>query len=377
MKIHNQNVKINDFCNSYPMEKRNLRLLSVLVAIVLMGALLMAGCTGTEEAQTATPTAAATAQPTVAAENIALKVYHAGSLAQPMEAMKTAFEAEYSNVEVQLVSGGSTKLAKEITELDAVADVYASADYSLIPSLLMPAEKADWYATFAKNGLVLCYTDKSKYVDELTADNWYEILGRDDVAWAFSDPNLDPCGYRSLMVIQLAEKEYNDDMIFDNLVASRSSITTTETDGVTTVNAQELNPEYPLSIDEKSVNLITGLVAGNLDYAWEYRSVGAQNAADGVKFIELPESIDLSSVDYTDDYATVKIDTAGGVMTGKPVVYGVTVPTNADEPESGEEFVAMLLGTTGQQIMNNAGQPPIVPAGGFGDVPAALQAFVA
>ena len=357
------------------MEKRNLRLLSVLVAIVLMGALLMAGCTGTEQAQPTSP--AATAQPTVAAENFALKVYHAGSLAQPMAAMETAFEAEYPNVDVQLHSGGSTKLAKEITELDAVADVYASADYSLIPNLLIPAEKADWYATFAKNGLVLCYTDKSKYVDELTADNWYEILGRDDVAWAFSDPNLDPCGYRSLMVIQLAEKEYNDNMIFDNLIASRSSITTSEADGVTTVDATELNPTYPLSVDEKSVNLITGLEAGNLDYAWEYRSVGAQNAADGVKFLELPASIDLSSVDYTEDYATVQINTAGGVMKGKPVVYGVTVPTNADQPESGTEFVAMLLGTTGQQIMNDAGQPPIVPAGGFGDVPAALQAFVA
>ena len=375
MKIHNQNVKINDFYNSYLMEKRNLRLLSVLVAIVLMGALLMAGCTGTEQAQPTSP--AATAQPTVAAENFALKVYHAGSLAQPMAAMETAFEAEYPNVDVQLHSGGSTKLAKEITELDAVADVYASADYSLIPNLLIPAEKADWYATFAKNGLVLCYTDKSKYVDELTADNWYEILGRDDVAWAFSDPNLDPCGYRSLMVIQLAEKEYNDNMIFDNLIASRSSITTSEADGVTTVDATELNPTYPLSVDEKSVNLITGLEAGNLDYAWEYRSVGAQNAADGVKFLELPASIDLSSVDYTEDYATVQINTAGGVMKGKPVVYGVTVPTNADQPESGTEFVAMLLGTTGQQIMNDAGQPPIVPAGGFGDVPAALQAFVA
>ena len=367
----NQNVKINPFCNSYLMEKRNLQLLSVLVAIVLMGALLMAGCTGTEEAQPASPAE------TAAAENIALKVYHAGSLAKPMTAMEAAFEAESPNVDVQLHSGGSTKLAKEITELDAVSDVYASADYSLIPNLLMPADKADWYATFAKNGLVLCYTDKSKFADELTADNWYEILGRDDVAWAFSDPNLDPCGYRSLMVIALAENEYNNDMIFDNLVAANSAITATEADGVVTVDATETDPTYPLTIRAKSVDLITGLEAGNLDYAWEYRSVGAQNAADGVKFIELPAAIDLSSVDYTDEYAKVQINTGGGVMKGKPVVYGVTVPTNADQTEAGTEFVGMLLGTTGQQIMTEAGQPPIVPAGGFGDVPAVLQAFVA
>ncbi|EHQ36933.1 tungstate/molybdate binding protein [Methanoplanus limicola DSM 2279] len=354
-----------------------------LVAALICATVMMCGCTGTgDNTPAVTPTEAstaqATAQPTAAqetSEKSTLKVFHAGSLASPMEQMEAAYEAEYTDVDVQLYSGGSTKLAKEIVELGKVADVYASADYSLIPGLMVP-DYADWYVTFAKNRMVLCYTDKSKYADEVTADNWYEILGKDDVAWAFSDPNLDPCGYRSLMVIQLAEVNYNDDMIFDNLVGARSGISHSFEDGVATIHAKDPAPVYPLSIDEKSVNLIAGLEAGNLDYAWEYMSVAEQNADSGVKYIELPEAIDLSSISYADAYAKVQIETEGGMMVGKPIVYGATVPTTADQPENGDKFVAMLIGETGQKIMKDAGQPPIVPATGFLDIPSSLSALV-
>lgn len=63
-------------------------------------------------------------------------------------------------------------------------------------------------------------------------------------------------------------------------------------------------------------------------------------------------------------------------MKGKPIVYGVTVPTTADNPETGVEFVSMLIGPTGQQIMEDAGQPPITPPVGFVDIPAALGNLV-
>ena len=343
----------------------------ILVFSLICAAVFICGCTGNGE-----KVSQEQVLPTTTAEKTVLKVFHAGSLAAPMEEMEAAFEAVNSDIDVQLYSGGSTKLAKEIVELGKPADVFASADYTLIPSLMVP-DFATWYATFAKNRMVLCYSDKSKFADEVTADNWYEVLGREGVAWAFSDPNLDPCGYRSLMTIQLAESNYNDDQIFDNLVAKNSKITTTVKDGVTTIHAIEQDPTFPLSIDEKSVNLITGLSAGNLDYAWEYRSVAEQNAESGIRYIELPEAVDLSSIDYEDTYAKVVVETAGGMMTGKPIVYGVTVPTTADQPENGEKFVEMLVGKTGQDIMNNAGQPPIVPATGFLDVPAGLLASLA
>lgn len=355
------------------MMKKNLVFL--MAVAVVCATVFICGCTGNGETS-ATPTADQTPEQTAAAEEkIVLTVYQAGSLTSPMEKMEAAFEAEHSNVDVQLHPAGSTKLAKEITELDAVADVYASADYSLIPSMMIP-DYASWYVTFAKNQMVLCYTDKSKFADEVTADNWYEILARDDVTWGFSDPNLDPCGYRSLMVITLAQFEYNDDTIFDNLVGEFSQIYPTVADGVVTIHANETSPVHPVTITPKSVELIAGLESGNLDYAWEYRSVAEQNAASGVKYIEMPEGIDLSSIAYKDTYAKVLIDTEGGIMKGKPIVYGVTVPKTAENPETGVEFVSMLIGPTGQQIMADAGQPPINPPVGFVDIPAALKSLV-
>ena len=61
----------------------------------------------------------------------------------------------------------------------------------------------------------------SKYANEVNADNWYDILTCSDVAWGHSDLNLDPCGYRSLMVLQLAEKFYKKPGLYDRLIASR------------------------------------------------------------------------------------------------------------------------------------------------------------
>lgn len=358
---------------------------SLLVAAVLLvcAAVFLCGCTGTQTDATdgvttpapgdenVTPTTNETVAP---AEGEVLNVFHAGSLAKPFEELEQTFEDAHPGVDVRLYAGGSTKLAREITDLGKNADVYATADYLLIPNLLVPAEKADWYLTFAKNRLVLCYTNESNYADEVDDTNWYTILAKDDVNWAFSDPNQDPCGYRAPMVIQLAEFNYEDDQIFDNTVAAHSNITVTEENGTYTIHATEPDPELPLQIRPKSVELVQMLQAGGLDYAWEYRSVAVQH---GLNFLELPEAIDLSSVEYADTYKQVQIECTDGTKAATPVVYGVTIPTNAEHSEMALEFVKMLVGEEGQAIMDAQGQPPIVPANAFGDVPAELANFTA
>jgi molybdate/tungstate transport system substrate-binding protein len=78
-----------------------------------------------------------------------------------------------------------------------------------------------WNIRFATNQLVLCYTDKSRFAKEINADNWRKILSRKGVIWGHSDPNLDPCGYRSLMVLQLAEKFYKQPGLYDRLIAKK------------------------------------------------------------------------------------------------------------------------------------------------------------
>ena len=92
-----------------------------------------------------------------------------------------------------------------------------------------------------------------------------------------------------------------DGQIFERFVRANSNITVSEENGVLTIHAKSPEPKAPLQVRPKSVELVQMLESGGLDYAWEYRSVAAQN---NLKFIELPEAIDLSSVKYADDYAT-------------------------------------------------------------------------
>jgi molybdate/tungstate transport system substrate-binding protein len=317
---------------------------------------------------------------TLQPEEKVLKVFCAGSLTLPFEDIEAQFEADNPNVDVQLEPAGSVACVQKITESDEKCDVLASADYSLIPSMMMTTESnyADWYIIFAVNRMTLAYTDNSKYADEITADNWYEILRRSDVKWGFSDPNLDPCGYRSPMVIQLAEHEYGDDMIFEDLIEANSDITVSEEAGTYLINANmtDLNPNTNrLMIREKSVELVTFVQEGGLDYAFEYSSVAKQH---GLKYLELPPSIDLSSTDYENLYKTVKIEKTTTTSTGAPIVYGLTIPTNAPNPTLAAEFVEYIINEFGQTVFNNNGQPPVVPAlaDDVSKVPQSLQSYV-
>jgi molybdate/tungstate transport system substrate-binding protein len=343
-----------------------------ILTFLVMALILSCACVSQEPGATATPTA--TPAP---GEKITVKVFLAGSLTGPFEKLKAEFEAKYPNTEVLLEPAGSVDTVKKVTELQKSADVVATADYALIPLYMVP-DDADWYITFAKNQMTIAYTNKSNYASEITADNWYEILNRDGVRWAFSDPNADPCGYRTPMVIQLAEGYYKDDTIFETLIGQHSGITESESGGVWTIDATDPTPDgTKLTIRPKSVDLVQMLQAGGIDYAWEYRSVSVQN---DMNYVELPEAIDLSSVDYANNYATVQVKALAGNGTtlykGAPIVYGVTVPKIAEHPDYGVLFVKMLIGPEGQAILTADGQPPIVPAGGFGDVPAELSGMV-
>lgn len=346
-----------------------------LIIAVLFVTVFIAGCTSTPStpaAATSGVTAAATP-----AEKIQVKVFLAGSLTGPFEKIKAKFEDKYPNTEVLLEPAGSVECIKKVTENKKPADVIASADYALIPQYMVPND-ADWYLTFAKNSMVLTYADSSKYADEINKDNWYKILARDDVRWAFSDPNADPCGYRTPMVIKLAEGKYGDNTIFNTLVEKHSKITATKEGNVWTLDATNPSPDgTKLTIRPKSVELVQMVQAGGIDYAWEYHSVAVQN---NLKFVELPEEIDLSAVKYADNYKTVQTKAVKGNGTtnyvGSPIVYGVTVPKIAEHPDMGLAFVEMLIGPEGQAILAADGQPPIVPADAFGAVPASLDSMV-
>jgi len=300
-----------------------------------------------------------------------LKVFHAGSLSIPFSQVEEIFESNHPDVDVQLEAHGSVVAVRQVTEVGKMGDVVAVADFSLIPSMMVP-EYASFYLQFAKNRMVLAYTEESELADKVNSDNWYNVLRNPDVRYGFSNPNMDPCGYRSPMVMQLAETHYLDDKILDDLVIDNSAITVDERDGNYQINTPEaLRPNTAkLSIRDKSVSLVALLQNGGLDYAYEYMSVAKQH---GLEYVTLPESIDLSSTEHADTYKHVTVKTAdGNVKTAKPIVYGITIPSNAEHPELAREFVQLIISKKGQEVFSELGQPPIVPARGFGETPETL-----
>lgn len=341
-----------------------------LLMVCLIIILATVGCIGEDQvtptptpAPTQTPDITRTATPVPEPETTYLKVFHAGSLTNPLAEVEKSLEDTYPNVDVQREAAGSAKTIRKVTELGKNADVVGSADYTLIPSMMYP-DYADWCIKFAKNQMVIAYLDHSKYSDGINDTNWYEILNRDGVKYGFSNPNDDPCGYRSQMVCQLAELHYNDSTIFEDLIANNTDMTIVEENGTYTVKvppSEAISPNTEkVMVRSMEMELIHGLESGDIDYFFIYRSVAVQH---NLSFVELPPQIDLSDITYADTYGKVKVELAtGNTVTGKPIVYGITIPNNAENKEMAIEFVKIVVSEEGQKIFTDLGQPPIVPA---------------
>ena len=344
------------------MRNRIARITSIVLALIL-ALTLVAGCGG-EIARTET-----------------LTIYHAGSLAVPFKELEAEFEKSHPNVDVLRESGGSAKVINKSIAREKAGesppDIIASADYKLIPDRLYEPGYADWYIVFARNTMVLCYRDGAPYADEITsgAKTWYQVLRNEDVTWGHSNPDDDPCGYRTPMVIQLAQKYYYDEAaafglspdsnangLYDALIPGSRHERGRASQGKETVRS-------------KSVDLIALLQSGDLDYAFEYRSVAVQH---GLDFIELDDAINLSQtgeignagITYEDFYQKASIEiikTPGPPPTyaakkGKPIVYGITILSNAPNKELAAEFIALLLSEKGHEVMEvKNGQPCVVP----------------
>ncbi len=286
-------------------------------------------------------------------EPLVLMVEHAGSLTKPIREVEDAFNKEKGlDVTFKDESHGSVAVVKDVSELHKLVDVVATADYSLIPKYLIP-RYANWYIQFATNKLVIVYTDKSKFADQIDANNWYDILARPGVEFGFSDPNADPCGYRTRLMLKLANLYYKNPDIEEDLVK----------------NCPKAN------IKPKAVELVAQVQSGELDYAFEYLSVAVQN---GLKYLELPDQLNFSNAQYADFYAKATLVLKDGkVVQGKPIIYGITIPKNALNKDLAAKFIAFLLSDKGKEIFAQNGQPFVkfktnVPKN---ELPKELQAY--
>lgn len=264
-----------------------------------------------------------------------LIIFHAGSLSIPFQELADTFELHHSDIRVQLEADGSVACARKITELNRKADIMASADIKIINKMLIP-EYADSAIAFAGNEMVIAFHENSTAHDTINAINWPGILLNPDIRYGRSNPDLDPCGYRTVLVMKLQEKYITNQHFVKKL----------------------LNKDKRY-IRPKETDLLALLETNTIDYMFIYKSVAQQH---NLKWIELQPKVNLSSEAYTDAYQSVSIDIKGNspedtlTISGSPMTYGICKLKNAPNTKAAEEFIQLLLSKKGQKIITNNGQ---------------------
>ncbi len=275
-----------------------------------------------------------------------LVIFHAASLALPFKELERIYETEHPGVDVVREPSSSRVAIHKVTETHRSADIVASADEALLRQLLLPTH-AKWSAAFARNHIVIAYAIQSRYRTEIGAYNWYEVLLRDDVGYGYCNPNQAPVGYRTRLVWKLADLYYDDEAggekIYERLVE----------------NCPEANIRPHVN------ELIPMLQSFSLDYIFTYSSIAMQHR---LEWIKLPAEIDLGTSEFAELYGQVGIEiegkTPGATITknGKPIVYGVSIVPDAQNPQDAEAFLELLLGPRGAEVMEKSFQEPVTPA---------------
>jgi len=286
-----------------------------------------------------------------------LIVFHAGSLAVPFKQICEEFSRHYPNVKIIREVAGSRACARKITDLHKPCDIIVTADYTVINDLLIP-EYAEWNIKFAGNEMVIAFRTDSHIASQTNKDNWYDILLEKDVTFGRSDPNSDPCGYRAVLVIKLAEKFYNKPGLAYKMLAK---------------DRRYIRP--------KEVDLLALLEVGELDCIFIYRSVAEQHK---LKYIQLEDEINLKRAKFANLYKSVSVRLTGKkpgtfiTKTGAPIVYGVTIPNNAPNCKLALTFLSFLLeADKGGAILEKNGQTFMVPlpTDTFNKIPYSLKCF--
>jgi molybdate/tungstate transport system substrate-binding protein len=282
-----------------------------------------------------------------------LVIFHAGSLSVPFREIADSFMLVNPGVKVKAESAGSLASIRKITDLNRPCDILASADYSIIDKLMIP-KHASWNIQFAGNEMAIVYNKGSLKSETINATNWFSILLDPEVKFGRSDPNADPCGYRTIQSLKLAEKYYKQTGLVNRFLGK---------------DDRYMRP--------KEVDLLALLESGTIDYIFIYKSVAIQHK---LPFLVLPDSINLGKPGLKDFYGQVSVDIAGEkpgkyiTQKGEPMVYGVTIPDNSENLPVATAFIEYLL-TDGLSIMEKSGQTRVGPVftGDLNQLPANIK----
>ena len=289
-----------------------------------------------------------------------VQVLYDASLVDPMDDLDPAF-TKTSGVTVQGRAGGSFALAHAILDGSQSPDVFLSADPAVNTLLLRPGAgpSAPCFLTFATTSMVLGYNPAGRFGPEFRdaafgGRPWYEVLLSPGLRLGRTDPRLDPKGYRTILMLKLAEQHYHQPGLEARLLG-------------TSDNPAQILPEE---------ELVGRLKSGHVDAGVFYLT---EVIEQHLSFVLLPDEINLGNFAMARLYAEAAYtDATGAKHRGAPILYTVTIPSTARNLSGAVRFVQYLFGPEGQSILGVHGllQVRILVGGDPRKVPPALRPLI-
>lgn len=255
-----------------------------------------------------------------------VSVLYAGSLATALE---NGLGAAFSKATGHAYKGeaqGSLGAARMIHDHLRSPDVFISADPTVNETVLMGDKNehlVSWFVTMASSQLVIAYNPKSPFADKFQAAAantipWYEVLQIPGVHFGRGDPTIDPKGYRTIFLFDLAGKHYQKPEIPRML-------------------GEPLNPAQVFP----EIVLLARVESGQFDAGIFYKH---EVVAHHLPFVTLPPEINLGYPEFAELYAeaTYKIP-SGEQVKGAPIIFTITIPRSVKHPAAAEAFVRFML----------------------------------
>ncbi|HLY77584.1 MAG TPA: substrate-binding domain-containing protein [Thermoplasmata archaeon] len=267
---------------------------------------------------------------------------------------------------------GSLGVTTAIASLNAKVDVAAVADFRLIPQLLQP-RFAGYEVVFGATPEVLAYNPSIAAFDGINASNWGWKLLKDvttpgDAPMAVWNASTDPNGYNEIFSLELQGMLYNGtaNAVYSQLYGGASG--------------HPAIPNSATTLTEPESQAATLLDTGVVSALITYRAYAVLNHLSFVSFnpiVGLQANTSAALADYA-QLSTTIVDSTGAFVpvVPAPVLFAVTVPSNAPNPALGAAFIHLLLSPQGAAILSAGGAfTPIFP--GWSNDPRASPSVLA
>jgi molybdate transport system substrate-binding protein len=254
------------------------------------------------------------------------EVFHADSLAGPMRELKRAFEAQHAGVTINLTSGVSRELAARILKGD-VCDVFASSSPAVIDQDLIgkkvagiDRDAAAWYVVFSANEMVVITAKGNPLGIKKIGD-----LARPDVNFVRITGEKDLATNRTIEFVKRAAAAEGTPGIAQAII-----------------DKSPVDPAKPTGVPDAVGAVRDG--RANASIVYYSAAVAARNDVDVIRF---PDSVNMSEA----------------------IRNAATVPGTARNPKEALLFIEFLVTPEARRILQDTGQPPVVPPIRKGDVP--------